>query len=792
MTYYRREEDKSLSIKLEGQIKDVPLFEQVCVIKEVDLHYKWAPFCSSSLTIADLDKIDVVGWFLIGMPNFGLARDGCFRAIGCDNIAEDNTIILAAQGVNDIKPGAPSPEDTYLRSDPILGTLDIPPVPKRRGSGRMTIRKFEALITVTSPTSANTRIVANIDPNLSLLPQSLLDFIMKHLAGVMLGKLQGAARKAVKNPQRNEHAQRMRQEEEFYRKWLMAKFQAFCEEKGWEMPHVSAFDYVDVVGAPSPAISQRKIHRSQTYAGGSTETETEAMENMSTLSTPNPIVPTDDLSELTSRSGISSVWKNNPIAAYMREVEERTKQRKAAHVAASREMAAERLKPKHYTPEKEERLRELREAKARRLAEKLSASKPPSQTMTLPSRTSAQVATIRLHSHSALTKILVITMLVALLFVMLHPESFLALSPIIKENFSSWWLVAVEDLLAVCYILLCSVPHFLLCEVALVYTFGSLDLGKKSGATVQRFYSDRIRLGVAVFSLSIVAIGIVKAVVKAWLRMLLLAAFRAFREVRDVLFGWMDGAITWHTRLPLPPGCRTAWSLLTYGWVAVFRVLQYLLDILVASIVRSNFVGREAEYFALRLWGLTTHFARRVMNQWIGLAQDSGDDLDAELTRVSWRVEAFDTAGTLFTYTAVFLLLVLLLFTVATKRYSSGVGKAIAEASPLQPGGAGGGQREITAEISNVSSISDGSAEERKAGRSPTQYSSIPEEDEAVFTDGFDQSPVSSGARDASTTGPRRFGFGKRRRTRTVALTSSVSGRGVSGQGSRLRKSGTF
>lgn len=126
-TYYRREEDQSLSIKLEGEVKDAALFEQVCVLKEVDLHYKWAPFCTSSMTIADLDKLDLVGWFLIGMPKFGMARDGCFRAVGCDNIQEDGSILLAGQGIHDEMPGAPQHEDTFLTSDPILEKLDIPP-----------------------------------------------------------------------------------------------------------------------------------------------------------------------------------------------------------------------------------------------------------------------------------------------------------------------------------------------------------------------------------------------------------------------------------------------------------------------------------------------------------------------------------------------------------------------------------------------------------------------------------------------------------------------------------------
>jgi hypothetical protein len=96
-------------------------------LKEIGLHCKWAPFCFSSQTIADLDKLDSIGWFMLGLPNFGLARDGCIRAIGCDNTLEDGSVILAGQGVCDVKPGQPDHKDGFLSDDPIIGQLDMPP-----------------------------------------------------------------------------------------------------------------------------------------------------------------------------------------------------------------------------------------------------------------------------------------------------------------------------------------------------------------------------------------------------------------------------------------------------------------------------------------------------------------------------------------------------------------------------------------------------------------------------------------------------------------------------------------
>lgn len=166
-TFYRREKDGSLSIKLEGELKGIPLFEQVAVLREIDLHSHWAPFVTSSLTIAHLDKLDTVGWFMLGLPNFGIARDSCFRAVGCDCVEEDQSVLIVGRGVADREPGVPVDEDTkFLSNDPELEGLDIPPKPTRMGSGRMTMKMFGAKIRVLGPDHCHTYILANIDPNL--------------------------------------------------------------------------------------------------------------------------------------------------------------------------------------------------------------------------------------------------------------------------------------------------------------------------------------------------------------------------------------------------------------------------------------------------------------------------------------------------------------------------------------------------------------------------------------------------------------------------------------------------
>ncbi|GKY99318.1 hypothetical protein MPSEU_000886900 [Mayamaea pseudoterrestris] len=641
-THYRREADKSLSVKLEGDLIDVPLFEQICVLKEVDLHYRWAPFCSSSMTIADLDKIDTIGWFLIGMPNFGIARDGCFRAIGCDCIEEDGTIVLAAQGIQDRKPNSPEPEDTYLSDDPIIQKLDIPPLPKRRGSGRMTIKKFEALITITSPTSANTRLVANVDPNMAFMPQSLLEFVMKHLAGVMLAKLQAAAKKVTKNPAHNEHAKRMRTEQDFYKVWLMTKFQSLCTQKGWVMPHVAVFDYSD-----------KDYHRAATFSGQSVDLST-VLDNMSAISEPEL-----HHSESNSVSGVSSAStrrSKNPLSAYLRDMEERTRRKKEEKIAESRRLAASRLKPKQIERSKLDRLDELKVVKTLRLASApvdgddddnaSYVTAAQDLTLSLPQR-----ATFRLHYHAAWLR-------VSLLVVLLTAHSFVLYSTLVPslarlvfgESLSHWRFVH-EATITLLHLLLCGVTDYLVCFVALMYTFSSLDLGIKAGTIIKKYFADNMSFLVAGKVVAIVAFALAKAVIVISIRVLAKLGLRVLKA-------------------PLP-----LWTLSEVP--QSFLGLGIRPEFVNASSRELSWMFNQAQtMYQCMMWGATKLFrtypflcfSERLIRLKLS-AQEALEPYAVDQSLYSsWREEAFITARTFFTYSTAFLLLFLLLFTLTAMR----------------------------------------------------------------------------------------------------------------------------
>jgi len=565
-TYYRRELDGSLSIKLEGRVKDASLYDQFAVIRETDLNYLWAPFVTASMTVAHLDKLDTVGWFVVGLPHFGFMRDACFRAIGCDSIYEDGSVMLVAEGIADrLEDGDDdkvklTPNETVskignsmtssirsanfeateetrivdsIRNDPILDTLDLPPTPTRIGGGRMTIRSFSAQIHIESPTSATTKLVANIDPNLQFIPQSLLDFVMKRVCGVILYKMQGAARKISKDPITNLHAIKMREDKDFYKGYLLPKFKGICKIRGWQMPPISAFELSDAQLEMADVFKNKQKYKSEMKAiklfhvdrdnnlEEYFESSTSRGESSSGRDGPKVrAIPrdSDDMSDISKYSTLSSFWRSNPISSYIREVEGKTQRRKVREIEGSRERAAARLKPKSLNDDARSRLKELRQARDRhksRAHSQVNDGDVASSSRKLniqPGKGNKfdrrWMREISLSSHDLFTKIFVIQFLMVSLFCLLYLDT--AFEKVVAFQEGSFWTERGRDLATLTYIVFTGWIHFILCYVAMMYAFSALQLGSIAGKRTILFYSWHVHWVVATLSGSMVGLGFVK------------------------------------------------------------------------------------------------------------------------------------------------------------------------------------------------------------------------------------------------------------------------------------------
>ncbi|KAG7352691.1 hypothetical protein IV203_008739 [Nitzschia inconspicua] len=707
-TYYRRESDGSLSIKLEGSLSGVSLFDQVAILREIDLHYKWAPFCSSSLTVCHLDKLDTVGWFCVGLPNFGVMRDGCFRAIGCDSIYEDGTVLLVAQGIQDrpehgadnkhLEPLATDTAEStvpastkstsnakideaeqrrlfdLLSKDPILEKLNIPPPPTRIGSGRMTIRTFQALINIESPTDATTKIVTNIDPNLPLIPQSLLDFLMKRLCGVLLSKMQGAAKKIAKDPLTNHHAVKMREERYFYHDWLLPKFHTVCKLRGWKMPSISAFELseaqVDVANAiiekkksktnkkaikHAHTLSEDRLDRYMNDAEFHSFAESEpANMGFRSSSERGPKIrartfDSDDFSELSrNSSSAASFLSSNPISKYLREIEERTQSRKEEEIEKSRKRAESRLKPKELDDESRSRLQELRNARGRQ-------SSTTNQHRTQQSNTTKDVIApvtsvpttyrgrdwaIFWTRHGIFTKMTVLSLLTGSLFGLLYSD--LVFEEVVASHGTeSLWISTQRDAATVAYVGSAGLLHFFLCYVALMYAFSALQLGSIAGKQVKKFYSENVHLIVAVTSTTMVAMGAIYTAIYNSCQWVVWKA----HVLLETVWGWIPS-------FPAIPKAVSTPFLATSG------IIMSIFSWVETMIVESNFVGRGVRSIFRSCWGVLANVTS-IGNSFVAL---SIGEYKGTVPASPWREQAFYTARALLSYSAIFLMVLLFSF----------------------------------------------------------------------------------------------------------------------------------
>jgi hypothetical protein len=679
-TYYRRESDGSLSIKLEGELKGIPLFEQVAVLREIDLHCFWAPFVTSSLTLAHLDKLDTVGWFIVGLPNFGIARDSCFRAIGCDCVAEDMSVLLVGRGIEDRLPGVPNADEStkFMVEDPQLKDLDIPAWPTRMGSGRLTMKMFEAKIKILGPDHCHTYILANLDPNLAFIPQALLEYVMKKLCGFLLNKLQTAAKKITKDPVRNVHAQRIRDESAFYRDWLLPKFESVAADKGWDMPTISAFELTEAQQVEVGKWNERRTKKLHSFSYFDSGDEDEKVEQVSTRSEPDlhhvndlDNQNRDDASDMSSLSGTSaSIWKNNPVSSYLRDVEKKTQERKDKAEQEVRRHAAARLRPRPLPLDRKERLRELKGHKQQKLHSRgLSSSTsidPLPPVDEIPGRTDPPYW----------QRLLVASFAIVFLSMLLQSVKFL---PSFWQ-FNHWMLAGIlRDLVFVLYLCLCGFTHFAICDMLLIDAFEAFEIGMKSGDQVKSFYRGQVRVGLAALSGLLVTLSVSKAVLLAWTKAAVTAlvsfiighgngpidADMAEHEIGASIAG--DGN---ETMISYIPGSVVlvfsgVANILIHVYSAVYGVSLAVFSWQMI-LIRSTWLGGTAEKLVIGIYDVWMGILLSLVKPLLALA--SVDDPE-DVSQLSWRDNAAATLQPWLLNTVFFLSVVLPLVNYVAKSY---------------------------------------------------------------------------------------------------------------------------
>lgn len=125
-SYYRIDSDGFLSLKLVGCQQNVPIFEQILVMYEVDFYKDWVPLCYVSNLVKriskwsifkfipsnyDIDKGELVANIGMGIK-FGPFRDLVAHCYAADCVYENGTVVLIGQSVDSF-PGVIIPQTNF-------------------------------------------------------------------------------------------------------------------------------------------------------------------------------------------------------------------------------------------------------------------------------------------------------------------------------------------------------------------------------------------------------------------------------------------------------------------------------------------------------------------------------------------------------------------------------------------------------------------------------------------------------------------------------------------------------
>lgn len=240
------------------------------------------------------------------------------------------------------------------------------------------------------------------------------------------------------------------------------------------------------------------------------------------------------------------------FTSYFRKKKERRSlsKRELEKRLVAKEKLREVLAPVEFSVEEEERLRELKQYKKwKRMQQQqleryqelrenampaISESRPQQDGLIgrdlqlpggeVPTEGLAKMTMAALHQHTWEQRIAVVSSLMVLLFLSLHTDTIC--KRILPEklfwdnSLVPWYIIVLKDCGIFCHMSACSLIHFALCDISLIYAFESMDLGTKVGPNVKEFYREKVHVIVAAVSGGIVALSICKALLFAWFRML--------------------------------------------------------------------------------------------------------------------------------------------------------------------------------------------------------------------------------------------------------------------------------
>ncbi|KAL4466538.1 hypothetical protein ABPG72_010589 [Tetrahymena utriculariae] len=215
ISYKIFEKTNTVSIRAEAEL-DIPWFNLVALVYEIDLFKNWFPFCKHAYTIKKPKKGEKIGYFEMNLP-FISNREAYIQGVGIDRLEVNGTILIKCKTIHDDQQLLKELNINLRESKNVQIKLnffacEIFPVPG-----------FKNKVKITT--------ISNVDPKVKFLPKWMINFFAKKFGTYLMEKIFKLAsdikgtdwEKAINAPENQEFYQWVSQRVQLHEEKILQK-----------------------------------------------------------------------------------------------------------------------------------------------------------------------------------------------------------------------------------------------------------------------------------------------------------------------------------------------------------------------------------------------------------------------------------------------------------------------------------------------------------------------------------------------------------------------------------------
>lgn len=219
MYLQKNEGDRLVTLKFSVDKVKIPIFNLLSLCYETDLYDLWFPFCKASFDYMRLNKASKICFQELFMP-FPLSnRENIMFGYGANRIYHNGTLLVIAKSLCLVDCPLIKEQVGVFHSDR-----------RKQGLVECIVHFYGFEISPISADEVSLRVVMHVDPQISVIPDSLINFATKQLGEEMVNKML----KFGRDFKGTQYEQRLKDSKnaDFYH-WMKGYIIKYCDERGW-------------------------------------------------------------------------------------------------------------------------------------------------------------------------------------------------------------------------------------------------------------------------------------------------------------------------------------------------------------------------------------------------------------------------------------------------------------------------------------------------------------------------------------------------------------------------------